>query len=157
MTFDTNLTRAQFVYSRPFGQTVSQQFSMLPGEYTFEQATVAASQFRGSGPIRVLLQVDSLGRAGHVVEEMSIDSIGSTPAVYVVRSMLAPVLGDTLYWLTLVAGHTGMVVAWNWNSIGDSLQGIHSTRGSRRRGQGRSCITRTWTRRARRSAVWRGR
>lgn len=100
-------------------QAISQQFFTPSGKYTFARAIVALSHSSGPSGIRVFLQADSLGRPGHVVEEMSIDSIGDAPAVYTVNSTLSPVLRDTLYWLTVAAGGPGVLAGWNWNTIGD--------------------------------------
>lgn len=99
---------------------ISQQFFTPGGEYVFWRASVAMVHIGGPARIRLFLQADSSGRPGHVVDSMAIDSIGSAPAIYTVTSTLAPVLGDTLYWLTVAAGGDSALAGWMWNSIGDA-------------------------------------
>ena len=99
-------------------QAVSQQFSTTAGAYALAQAKVALSRAPGAH-IRVIVQADSSGKPGPFVEEMSFDPIASTPSIYVANSILAPVLHDTLYWLTVAEADTGLLATWNWNSIGD--------------------------------------
>lgn len=101
-------------------QAISQQFSMPADEYVFWRASVALEHIGGPDRVRLFLQADSSGRPGHVVDSMAIGSIGSAPGIYTVMSNLAPVLTDTLYWLTVASGGDGTLAAWMSNSIGDA-------------------------------------
>jgi hypothetical protein len=127
MTFDLNPTDGWGIngFLGPCcGQSaISQQFATPRGQFTFARATVALESIAGPARIRVFLQADFSGKPGPIVEEMVIDSIGSAPAIYAVNSALAPVLADTLYWLTVAAGGNGVVAGWPWNSIGDVSSG----------------------------------
>lgn len=110
----------EFMCDGCWRQAISQQFSTPAGEYVFWRASVALEHIGGPDRVRLFLQADSSGRPGHVVDSMVIDSIGSAPGIYTVTSTGAPVLADTLYWLTVAAGGDSALAGWMWNSIGDA-------------------------------------
>lgn len=123
LTFDSNPTHGWLItgYLVPEVklQVISQQFTPT-SDYTFTAARVALSHVGGWPRIQVLLHADSLGLPGRILEGMVIDTLYSTPAVYVATSTLLPALENGVpYWLTLAPGDIDVVAAWNWNVVGD--------------------------------------
>lgn len=104
---------------------LSQRFSAPPGDFAFARATFALVQHTGPGwnPLCLYLarlQADSSGRPGRVIEEMRTDgACGANGVPTSVSSALHPVLGDSLYWLTVAPGDTAIFGALMPNSIGD--------------------------------------
>ena len=123
MTFDANPFHGWGIngFLGPgIGQSVISQRFTPASTVTFSTASVALAYFSGPTAIRVFLQSDDLGKPGNVIEQISLNLIGSIPRVYTVSSTLSPVLyRGTPYWLTVAAGGNGVVAGWNWNSTGD--------------------------------------
>lgn len=123
-TFDTNPSHAWtingFMSAGTGQQAISQQFTPA-GDATLGYVAVALTLWQGAGTARVILQQDAAGLPGDVIEEMPLEGIASTPALLVATSELQPVLHrDTPYWLTIAAGGDGVLLGWQWNSIGDA-------------------------------------
>jgi hypothetical protein len=111
-------------------QAISQRFTPS-SDYRFATASVALVHFSGPTRIRVILQADSMGKPGPIIEEMGLDITGSLPTIYSANSNLSPTIHNGIpYWLTVAAGASGVIAGWNWNSVGDvSSMTFASTQG----------------------------
>ena len=103
-------------------QSVAEQFTPVATAF-FKSAELPLYLNAGPG-VTVLLQADSNGVPGRILEQLYVTAVPPTPTVITVRSFLRPQLrGGTPYWLTVVG--PGALAGWNLNSIGDNGTGTN--------------------------------
>ena len=94
-------------------QAISAPFTPA-ANFTFLGAKVAV----GSGSFDVVLQADSGGLPGTVIEQITVAGANGYTVV-TARSTLLPLLNrGTQYWLSVIAGAAGVSSGWESNSIG---------------------------------------
>jgi hypothetical protein len=104
-------------------QGISNRFT--PAEtVTFTGARLALSLWSPPANVLVVLQQDNGGLPGTVLEQITVGSLGYSPAVYAVTSVLHPQLqAGAHYWLTVLAPNAGSLAGWQWNATGDVSAG----------------------------------
>lgn len=104
-------------------QGISNRFT--PAEtVTFTGARLALSLWSPPANVVVVLQQDNGGLPGTVLEQITVGSLGYSPAVYTGTSALHPQLqAGAHYWLTVLAPNAGTVAGWQWNATGDVSTG----------------------------------
>lgn len=100
-------------------QAISQRF-VPPSNYALRAIQLGVTGFPGKDSLRVYVQMDSLGRPGQVLESIPVGGFGTSTGIVTANSRIFPVLRQQMsYWVSLVAGGSGVIAGWNWNSIGD--------------------------------------
>lgn len=122
LTFDSLAEHAwtiKYTGPDPGIQIVSQQFTPTRDDF-FGAARVALTNVSGPGLIEVLLHIDDQGLPGAIIDQMWIEALNPSPAVYVATSTSFPPLqAGAHYWLTVLPTGVDAQVGWNWNVVGD--------------------------------------